>query len=155
MRSGRSVWHYLRSKTLQTHHFSCLIMNAICLISRRGDWKNFWTCKALLNVRRALNVALLQLNSRSELNACSALNCASPPFFLTKIKHFASFYSFFPCQSFLFYKKLVPLHRYITKYNWLFCKSAKTQRLLRRRHLIVKGYTCTAAFCVTFHPELT
>ena len=79
----------------------------------------------------------------------------SAPYFLTKIKHFVSFGSFFPRQSFLFYKKLVTLHRYITKYNWLFCKSAKTSCLLRRRHLIVKGHSKTSSICVTFHPKLT
>lgn len=105
-----------------TLSFFCLILNVICKISAIGDWKNFWTCKALLNARRALNVALLQLNSRSELNACSALNCASAsslnlsqPFstFLNRPKGSVSwpkssilprFAHFFPVNPFYFIK---------------------------------------------------
>jgi len=141
--------------------FPCLILNVICKISAVGaaSYEPFYSAFELR--QRLLSQPFSTLLRSTRRGACvvyRSKNLSQPPkglCFLTKIKHFAPFCSFFPCQSFLFYKKLVSLHRYITKYNWLFCKSAKTQRLLRRRHLIVKGHTCTAAFCVTFHPELT
>ena len=141
--------------------FPCLILNVICKISAVGaaSYEPFYSAFELR--QRLLSQPFSTLLRSTRRGACvvyRSKNLSQPPkglCFLTKIKHFAPFDLIFPCQSFLFYKKLVPLHRYITKYNWLFCKSAKTQRLLRRRHLIVKGHTCTTAFCVTFHPKLT
>ena len=139
----------------------CLILNVICKISAIGAacYEPFYSAFELR--QRLLSQPFSTLLRSTRRGACvvyRSKNLSQPPkglCFLTKIKHFFSFGSFFPRQSFLFYKKLVSLHRYITKYNWLFCKSAKTHCLLRRRHLIVKGHTRSFSFCVAFHPELT
>ena len=103
--------------------FSCLILNVICKISAVGaaSYEPFYSAFELR--QRLLSQPFSTLLRSTRRGACvvnRSKNLSQPPkglCFLTKIKHFVSFGSFFPRQSFLFYKKLVSLHRYITKYN--------------------------------------